>query len=275
VIAKPPAAHAPPPDPLELDAVTREFYLRAMNLLEEAGVGYMVGGAYSLAHHAGIVRHTKDLDLFVRRDDRFRALEVLERQGGYRTEMVFPHWLGKAFDNDAFVDIIFGSGNGLTRVDEEWFAHAVDGVALGRPARLCPAEEIIWSKAFIQERERFDGADIAHLLQARGLALDWPRLRRRFRGHERVLLAHLLMFGYIYPAERDKVPAWVASELMDAVRAERPAADKRLCRGTLLSRQQYLPDIRKRGYHDARLEPAGQMNPDEVAHWTAAIGTIR
>jgi hypothetical protein len=263
------------PDPLELDDVTREFYLRAMQLLDDAGVPYMVGGAYSLSHHAGIVRHTKDLDLFVRRDDRHRALAILERQGGYRTEMVFPHWLGKAFDNDAFVDIIFGSGNGLTAVDDEWVAHAVDGVALGRKAKLCPAEEIIWSKAFIQERERFDGADIAHLVQARGEKLDWTRLRRRFKGHERVLLAHLLMFGYIYPAERDKVPSWVVTELTDAVRAERPSDEKKLCRGTFLSRQQYLPDIRKRGYRDARLAPTGKMNPDEVAHWTAAIGTIR
>src|SRR5687767_13797488 len=107
----------PPPDPLELDDLTRDFYHRAMRLLDDAGVPYMVGGAYSLAHHAGIVRHTKDLDLFVSRDDRFRALKVLEKKGGYRTEMVFPHWLGKAFDIDAFVDVIFGSGNGLTPVD--------------------------------------------------------------------------------------------------------------------------------------------------------------
>src|SRR3954453_15574424 len=138
--ARKPVPPKPTPGPLELDDVTRSFYLRAMQLLEDAGVDYMVGGAYSLAHHAGIVRHTKDLALFVRREDRLRALEVLEKQGGYRTEMVFPHWLGKAFDTDAFVDIIFGSGNGLCPVDDEWFAHAVDGTALGRPARLCPAE---------------------------------------------------------------------------------------------------------------------------------------
>ncbi|HSU69736.1 MAG TPA: hypothetical protein VLJ39_22825 [Tepidisphaeraceae bacterium] len=263
------------PDPLELDEVTRDFYLRAMGLLDDAEVPYMVGGAYSLAHHAGIVRHTKDLDLFVRRDDRFRALEVLEKQGGYRTEMVFPHWLGKAFDNDAFVDIIFGSGNGLCPVDDEWFDHALEGTALGRTAKLCPAEEIIWSKAFIQERERFDGADIAHVIQARGHSLDWSRLCRRFQGHERVLLAHLLMFGYIYPAEREQVPSWVMTSLYDAVRAERPAKNSRLCRGPYLSRQQYLPDLRKRGYHDARLRPAGNMDPEEIAHWTAAIGTIR
>ena len=36
------------------------------------------------------------------------------------------------------------------------------------PALVVPAEEMIWSKAFIQERERFDGADIHHLLRCKG-----------------------------------------------------------------------------------------------------------
>jgi hypothetical protein len=27
-------------------------------------------------------------------------------------------------------------------------------------------EEMVWQKAFIMERERFDGADVVHLIQA-------------------------------------------------------------------------------------------------------------
>src|SRR5437899_2577696 len=80
---------------------------------------------------------------------------------------------------------------------------------LGVPVRLCPAEEIIWSKAFIMERERYDGNDVAHLLRARGCALDWDRLLRRFDGHWRVLLSHIVLFGFIYPAERAAIPARV------------------------------------------------------------------
>ena len=34
------------------------------------------------------------------------------------------------------------------------------------PGPLIPAEEMIWSKAFIMERERYDGADVAHILRA-------------------------------------------------------------------------------------------------------------
>ena len=83
------------------------------------------------------------------------------------------------------------------------------------PVKLCPAEEMIWSKAYVQERERFDGADIAHLIRCRGEAIDWRRLLRRFGEHWRVLFGHLVLFGFIYPAERDKIPAWLLKELSD------------------------------------------------------------
>lgn len=258
-----------------LSAKTRQFYLDSTRILDEAAVEYLVGGAYSLAHHAGVVRHTKDFDIFVRRRDLSRALGAFERSG-YRTELVFPHWLAKAFKprSEDFVDIIFSSGNGLCEVDDTWFNHAVDGFALDQPARLVPAEEIIWTKAFIQERERFDGADIAHLLLARGPELDWPRLTGHFRGHEQVLLSHLIMYTYIYPSERGQVPWAVVEELMQRVRDAQPPAGK-VCRGTSISRQQYLPDLRERGFEDSRLPPFGPMKPEDVAHWTAAIGTIR
>lgn len=274
----PPAA----PTPFDLlDQVTCDFYLRSLDLLDAAGIEHLVGGAYSLAYHAGIVRHTKDLDVFVRRADAERALELFAANG-YRAQRTFPHWLGKAFDpadETTFVDVIYGSGNGLCPVDDDWFKHAVNGFVLGRPAKLVPAEEVIWTKCFICERERFDGGDVNHVIHARGLTLDWPRLVRRFAGHERMLLAHLMMFGYAYPGERDKVPADVLREVFDRAHAEPPVpagteADK-VCMGTFISREQYLVDIRHRGYEDARLQPRGPMREQDVKHWTDAIGKIR
>jgi hypothetical protein len=139
--------------------------------------------------------------------------------------------------------------------------------------QLCPAEETIWSKAFVMERERYDGADVAHLLRACGEHLDWRRLLHRFGAHWRVLLSHLILFGFIYPAERTRIPTWVMQELLDRVRHELrshpPTA--RVCQGTLLSRAEYLIDIEQWGYEDARLLPRGPMTPEEIAQWTAAI----
>jgi hypothetical protein len=142
---------------------------------------------------------------------------------------------------------------------------------LGRPggAPLTPPEELIWSKAFVMERERFDGADVAHLILARGHSLDWARLLMRFRGYERVLLGHLVLFGFIYPSEQSRVPAWVMDQLIGQMRAEPPTTDK-LCRGTLFSWSQYLPDIHERGFIDARLQPHGHMTQKEIDRWTSA-----
>jgi hypothetical protein len=145
----------------------------------------------------------------------------------------------------------------------------------GVPVRLIPMEEMIWSKAFIMERERFDGADVAHVIHARGRKMDWDRLLKRFDRRWRVLYAHLVLFGFIYPDERDIVPA----DLLDAL-SKRLVADSRvkddetgLCQGTLLSRQQYLLDL-KRGYGDAREVPHGTMTREEIDIWTDAIGKI-
>jgi hypothetical protein len=264
-----------------LDDETCDFYLRSLQLLDTLKTPYLVGGAYSLAYHAGIVRHTKDLDVFVRPADADKVLEMFDREG-YRVDRTFPHWLGKAFkrgDDTTFVDVIYASGNGLCPVDDDWFKYAVDGEVLGRPARLVPVEEVIWTKAFICERERFDGGDINHLIFHRGDSINWKRLIARFSGHERILLSHLVMYDYVYPGNRQMVPQQVMQELMDRVLESRefPATngDRQLCRGTFISREQYLVDINDRGMKDARLKPRGPMSAKDVKHWTDAIGKIK
>jgi hypothetical protein len=52
---------------------------------------------------------------------------------------------------------------------------------------------------------------------------------------------------------------------------KRTAVANRICNGTLLSRKQYLLDIRERGFRDARLQPRVHMNAKDIAHWTRAI----
>jgi hypothetical protein len=250
-------------------------YTRGMRALVDDGVPFLVGGALALAAYCGIRRFTRDLDLFLLEQDVTRALETLAR-AGFRTETPFPHWLAKAYDSDArvFIDIIFSSGNGAAPVDADWFAYAPDALVLDVVVPLCPAEETLWSKAFVMERERFDGADVAHLLLACAPTLDWERLLRRFDEHWRVLLAHLVLFGYVFPDEAQSVPRWVMDELLARLRREGahpPSGEQtRVCRGPLLSREQYLPDL-ARGWRDARLQPTGRMSEDAVAIWTEAI----
>jgi len=249
------------------------LYGNALARLAESGVPFLIGGAFALERYTGIARNTKDLDIFLRPRDLEAALAALGTLG-CRTEVPFPHWLAKALTEEGVIDVIFSSGNGIAQVDDGWFEHAVDAKVLGVPVKLCPPEETIWSKALIMERERFDGADVAHLVRALGPGLDWHRLLRRFGPHWRVLFSHLVLFGFIYPGERWRIPAGVMRELTDRLITEVDARkhDERLCCGTLLSRAQYLPDVQSWGYRDARLAPTGSMTVDDVARWTEGIG---
>jgi hypothetical protein len=250
----------------------RAFYLRTLDLLADARIPFLVGGAYALNHYTGIERHTKDFDVFVRREH-YGDVATALGAAGIPTELTFPHWLGKASCQHGCIDVIFSSGNGLSQVDDAWFEHAVSGSVLGVEVRLCPPEEMIWSKAFINERERYDGADIMHLLLACAERLDWRRLLDRFDAHWRVLLSYLGLFGFVYPSERARIPSWVMTELIGRLTRElrSPPPLRRICQGTLLSREQYLADVALWGFEDARLTVAGSMTVEEVAHWTRAI----
>ncbi len=247
------------------------LHRRSVVALQDANIPFLIGGAYVVEVYAGVSRQTKDFDLYLRPQHVDSALEVLKR-AGYKTEKTFPHWLAKAGRGRDCIDMIFRAGNGLCEVDDSWFQRAHSSKFLGLKVKLCAPEEMIWMKAYIMERERFDGADIAHILQRCAEKLDWLHLVHRFGPDWRVLLSHLVLFGYIYPGERDKIPATIMRDLIARLQSEkRIAADDRICRGTLLSRKQYLLDIQERGFRDARLQARVHMNAKDIAHWTKAI----
>ena len=251
-------------------------YRYVLEVLRDGGVEFLVGGAYAFTRYTGIERSTKDFDVFVRYTDRDRALDTLY-DAGFETELTFPHWLGKAFWGDDFCDVIFSSGNGVAPVDDGWFASAPGADVLGVACRICPPEEMLWSKAFVMERERYDGADVVHLIRAGAATLDWERVVRRFEDRWRVLLTNLVLFGFIYPGERTRVPRAVMADLLGRLEPEldEDAAGPKLCNGTIVSRQQYLVDVNEWGYVDGRLRPHGNMTAREIADWTAAIDTIK
>ncbi|PYJ25051.1 MAG: hypothetical protein DME91_05945 [Verrucomicrobia bacterium] len=248
-----------------------DFHCRSMMMLQEANVPFLIGGAYVVEVYAGVTRRSKDFDLYIRPHHVDAAIDALAR-AGYTTQKTFPHWLAKAGHGRDYIDLIFRAGNGLCEVDDSWFERAHDDELLGLHVKLCAPEEMIWMKAYIMERERFDGADIAHILQSCAERIDWPHLVHRFGPDWRVLLSHLVLFGYIYPSERHKVPAAVIDDLIGRLRKEPQATESdRVCRGTLLSRKQYLLDIEERGFRDARLEQRVQMDSRDIRHWTRAI----
>jgi hypothetical protein len=253
-------------------AKSNDFHLKSVAALQDANVPFLIGGAYVVEVYAGVSRRTKDFDLYVRPRHLDAAVDALAR-AGYKTEKTFPHWLAKARLERDYVDLIFRAGNGLCEVDDSWFERAHDDELLGLHVKLCAPEDMIWMKAFIMERERFDGADIAHILVSCAEKLDWQHLVQRFGPDWRVLLSHLVLFGYIYPSEQARIPTAIMDDLIDRLQKDAAPAGghKRLCRGTLLSRKQYLVDVKKWGFHDARLEKRVHMDSEDIAQWTKAI----
>ncbi len=248
---------------------SQDFYRQVMLVLKSADIPFLVGGAYALRVYTGISRDTKDFDLMVRSQHVDGALEAF-RKVGFRAGVVFTHWLAKVHHGGDFVDVIYSSGNGICPVDDEWFSHARRGRVWDEEVDLCPPEEMIWQKAYIMERERFDGGDVAHLLAHCGAEMDWERLVRRFGEDWPVLLAHLILFQYIYPSEAAVIPRSFLDDLVQMPHS-RPAPAGGLCRGPLLSRAQYLDDIERRGFVDARTTDRCLMTDEQIRAWTDAI----
>jgi hypothetical protein len=264
------------PEPVEprefVEATSEEaerFYVDALGVLRRHGLPFLIGGSYALHHFTGIGRRTKDLDVFLHPRDVTRVLATFHA-AGYQAEVCQPHWLAKVYSGDDFIDVIYGSGSGNRPVSDVWFTHATGATILGVPVELTACEEMLWSKAFVMERERFDGADIAHIILRCGRRMDWARVLEHFGSEWRVLLGHLVFFGFAYPHERGQVPEWLVRELLARLDAELvapPPSDERLCQGTLLSVTQYKVDVQAWGFRDARVghRVVPVIRPDEPA----------
>lgn len=227
----------------------KAFYTAVLDIFKRSGAPFMIGGAYAMQVYAGLTRDTKDLDVFCTAGDFPHLLRALG-DAGYKTEITDAAWLGKAHEGECYVDLIFSSANRSAPVDSGWLERAQRVTIFGRTVLLAPPEEVIWSKSTVQDRYRFDGADICHIIRKSGPSLDWKHLLDRMAANWEVLLAHLITFRFVYPSERDVIPTWVMDDLLGRVRDQLalPTPQDRICRGPLLSRTQYQPDVEEWGY---------------------------
>ena len=218
--------------------------------LLEADVPFAVSGGFSFHHHTGIWRTTKDLDLVTPPDAVPRAFEVLVREG-FETYIQDPVWLAKARRGDYFVDLITGVGNATLTVEQEWINRAQEDEVLGIRCKILPVEEMIASKMFVTRRERFDGADIAHLLKARARTLDWDRLRTLTEPHWQMLYWNLILFAYIYPDRTGDVPAAVWQEYARRFQDSLNTNDNHApFRGSLIDPKMFAIDVNEWGEAD-------------------------
>lgn len=235
----------------EMSAGEQETFTRGLRALNEAGIPYLVGGAFAKHTYTNIWRRTKDLDLYLRPDDLRRALDVLKR-AGFSTEVVYPQWLAKAHDEPHLIDLIFGTGHGQVPVTDQWFERSKRASFAGLEVQLAPREELLASMFYVMERNRFDGPEINHLI-LKSENLDWDYLDALMGQHRLLLLIHLLHFAFVYPGQTNRLPQELMrnifeEELAGGQEVENPKA----FRGTLLDPFSYLVDIEDWGYEDRR-----------------------
>lgn len=224
-----------------------KLFREVIELMTRNKVQCVVSGAFALHEHTGIWRDTKDLDLFMPAQEVGRALKLLE-QDGFATEVLDPVWLAKAWRGDYFVDLITGMSNGVVRVDYSWIKRASRSDVFGTQIRVLAPEELIASKVFVTRRERFDGADICHIIYGTRGKMEWDHLLRLMGEHWEMLLWYLVLYQYVYPAASDYVPREIWDELLLRLRVELQHPNKPLqFRGSLIDENMFAIDVEEWG----------------------------
>jgi hypothetical protein len=238
-------------EPVVASPEAEAFYADVLRELINAELPFLLAGTYAVCVYTGISRPTKDMDVFCRAGDFPRILGHF-KQLGYAIEIEDERWIAKVLKGERFFDLIFASANGTMPVGDTWFAHARQTEVLGIPVAVVNPTELIWSKAFIQLRHRYDGADIVHVILKQHEQIDWRRLLGYMEQHWEVLLMHLLNFRWVYPTERDHVPRWLMEELLDRLhhQLELPPPQMKICRGRMFSRIDYEIAVKDWGFAD-------------------------
>ncbi len=234
----------PPPE-------AEAFYIEGLRLLAKSDIPFLISGTYAVTTYTGIIRPTKDLDIFCKASDYPRILTFF-REHGYDIEVEDERWIAKIFKDKYFFDIIYSCRTSEIAITDEWFEGAPQIEVYGTKVSIIKPTELIWSKIFVQDRYRYDGADVAHVILKQHDEIDWPRLMRYMELHWEVLFTNLVNFRYIYPSDRDLIPRWVMDELVGRMQnhLDMPPSNVKVCRGRLFSPRDYVTDITEWGYAD-------------------------
>lgn len=245
------------------------LYRDVLRTLAEHHIPHAVSGAFALREHTGVGRPVKDLDIFLTSETARVALDLL-RKHGFQCEICDPVWLAKAHRDDFFVDFITGMSNAALMVTDSWIDRAKPANILDVSTRVLAPEELLSSKLFVVRRERFDGADIAHIIYATGGHLNWSRILELADSHWEMLLWSLILFRYVYPAQSHFVPLLVWTQLVNRLMFKllNPDPAARF-RGSLLDENMFAIDVNEWGLDDLRSEyRAGPMQkirwPDDI-----------
>jgi len=217
-------------------------YACVLNEICSRGVPFALGGGLALGYYTGHLRRSKDLDIYVRPQDRHQVIEVVSRCGLKDYFDVTPYdreWIYRAHHDDVIVDTIWAMANKRTQVDEKW----IDGPVVqlcGQTFPVIPAEELIWSKLYVLQRDRCDWPDILNLIGAAGPTLDWEHLFARIAEDMPLLKGVMSVFSWLAPDLSCGIPTRVWSRMGLPLPMKQPDPAGRPSRKDLLDTRPWL-----------------------------------
>jgi hypothetical protein len=223
------------------------IYRTIIEAASSRGVPFAVGGGFANMAYTGIPRHTKDVDLFILPRDRDAMIEITAKCGlhDYYAEKPYDRaWIYRATADDLIVDLIWAMANHRSPVDQAWIDHSPEITVKGVRFRIMAAEELLWNKLYIMQRDRCDWPDALNLIYARASTLDWRYLLGRLGEDVSLLSALVSLFSWICPERTCELPRWLWTEL--GIHPPETANPSRICeqRAAFLdTRPWFLPTL--------------------------------
>lgn len=192
------------------------IYREVLKMAEQRRIPFAVGGGTATMVYTGRPRQSKDIDLFLPPDRREQLIQVTREcglQDLYDEQPYDRAWIYRAHDGAAIVDIIWSMANYRSQVDAAWIEDGPEIELDGVRVHLVPAEETLWCKLYILQRDRCDWPDAFNILHTVGPELDWERVICRLEADTPLLAGVLSVFAWLCPDRARDLPRSLWSRL--------------------------------------------------------------
>lgn len=189
-----------------------QVYLKVIEQLRRRRIQFALGGAFALAAYTGRWRNTKDLDFYLMPEDREAGIDAVHQAGlaDYHDHMPYDReWIYRSHQGEVIVDLIWSFANQPTVVDSLFVSAGPVMDMHGESLRIVPAEEMIWAKIYILQKDRCDWGDVLNLLYFQGETLDWLHLLQRVDQDIPLLRGALSVYAWLVPGRARSIPDWV------------------------------------------------------------------
>ena len=185
------------------------IYRRVLTMAQDRRIPFAVGGGTATMVYTGRPRQSKDIDLFLAPDHRDEMIQVTRDCGLgdlYDEQPYDRNWIYRAHDGAAIVDVIWSMANYRSQVDATWLENGPEIELDGMRLHLVPAEETLWCKLYILQRDRCDWPDALNIVKTVGPELDWDRVMSRLEGDTPLLSGLLSVFAWLCPDRAQDLP---------------------------------------------------------------------